>query len=34
MKLLLTDKEGELRLLREEATRKSHWIESEVAIVT
>jgi chromosome segregation ATPase len=34
MRLLLTDKEAELRRLREEATRKSHWIESEVARVT
>jgi hypothetical protein len=34
MRLLLTDKEGELRLLREEATRKSFWIESEVVRVT
>ena len=34
MRLLLTDKESELRRLREEANRKSHWIESEVGRVT
>jgi len=34
MRLLLTDKESELRRLREEGARKSHRIESEVTRVT
>ena len=34
MKLLLTEKEGELRRLREEATRRDRWVSAEIEGVT